>query len=162
MALSNKSFDDAMAKSLNVEYVYNVLKNKGARFNLVLSDCCNNRPDDRASLSCDVPRPRNSTLGWSMENCKALFMNERRMSVLATSAQRGELATGNLAYGGYFTHQFRTNLISNFKPLHLYPTWDHVLKDAQASTIKHAEHSRCSESGQPLKTYKQHPVFRIP
>lgn len=161
MALSNKSFDDAMASSMNIEDVYNTIKAKGARFNLVLSDCCNNRPDDRAILSCDVPRTRSTTLGWSLENCKALFMNEKPISILATAAQRGEQSTGNISYGGFYTHNFRTNLISYFKPLHIYPTWPMLLQEAEKSTVEQAENSRCSQRGEGLKTYKQHPIYRI-
>ncbi len=161
MALSNKSYEDAMASSMNIEDVYDLIKRKGARFNLVLSDCCNNRPDDRAILSCDVPRTRATTLGWNLENCKALFMNPAPMSILATAAQRGEQSTGNTSYGGFYTSQFRSNLISYFKPLHIYPTWPMLLQEAGNSTIEQAENSRCSQRGEGLKTYKQHPVFRI-
>jgi hypothetical protein len=138
-----------------------MLKKKGARFNLVISDCCNNGPDDRASISCDIPRTRSSSLGWSLENCKALFMSEKPTSIIMTAAQKGEESTGNGMYGGFFTNQFRTNLISYFGPFHQFPTWNAILVEAQKSTIEQAENSRCSEANQTVKTFKQHPVYRI-
>ncbi len=161
MALSNKSFEDAVASSMNIEDVYNLIKRKGARFNLVLSDCCNNKPDDKESISCDIPRTRSSTLGWSLENCKSLFMNDKPMSILATAAQKGEQSTGNMAYGGFFTSQFRSNLVTYFGPFHQFPTWDAVLAEAQKTTTEQAENSRCSQANQTVKVYKQHPVYRI-
>ena len=161
MALSNKSYEDAVSNSMNIEDVYNIIKKKGARFNMVFSDCCNNNPDDRATISCDIPRTRSSGLGWSQENCKALFMNEKPMSILMTAAQRGEQSTGNGSYGGFFTNQFRSYLINYFGPFHQFPTWDTILSEATKTTTEQAENSRCSQKNEGLKTYKQHPVYRI-
>lgn len=161
MILSNKSFENVEANSVNIEDVFNNIKNKGARFNLVFSDCCNNGPDDRASITCDVPRTRNSALGWSLENCKALFLNPKPMSILMTAAQKGEMSTGNLTFGGFFTNQFRTNLTTYFGPFHQFPTWNTILEESKKTTTDQAENSRCSTSGQPTKTYKQHPVYKI-
>lgn len=161
MILTNKSFENVDANSVNVEDVYNIIKNKGARLNLVFSDCCNNAPDDRATITCDVPRTRNSALGWNLENCKALFMNSKPMSILMTAAQKGEMSTGNLTFGGFFTSQFRTKLTTYFGPFHQFPTWSTILEESKKETTSLAENSRCSTSGEQLKTYKQHPVFRI-
>ena len=83
------------------------------------------------------------------------------MSILATAAQKGEQSTGNMAYGGFFTSQFRSNLVTYFGPFHQFPTWDAVLAEAQKTTTEQAENSRCSESNQPVKVYKQHPIYRI-
>ena len=159
--LTNKSFENVEANSINIEDVYNNIKNKGARLNLIFSDCCNNGPQDRASITCDVPRTRNSTIGWSLENCKSLFMNPKPMSILMTAAQKGEMSTGNLTFGGFFTNQFRTNLTTYFGPFHQFPTWKTILEESKKSTTDQAENSRCSTSGEPTKTYKQNPVYRI-
>ncbi len=160
--LTNKSFENVDANSVNIEDIYNNVKSKGARLNLVISDCCNNGPNDRASITCDVPKTRNSTIGWSLENCKSLFMNPKQMSILTTAAQKGEMSTGNLTFGGFFTNQFRTNLTNYFGPFHQFPTWNNVLQESQKETTNQAENSRCSKSGDAVeKTYKQHPVFRI-
>ncbi len=161
MILTNKSFENVDANSVNIEDVYNTIRNKGARLNLVFSDCCNNGPDDRASITCDVPRTRNSALGWNLENCKSLFMNSKPMSILMTAAQKGEMSTGNLTFGGFFTNQFRTNLTTYFGPFHQFPTWSTILEESKKTTTDQAENSRCSTSGEPTKTYKQHPVYRI-
>ncbi|MDB5201295.1 MAG: caspase family protein [Ferruginibacter sp.] len=161
MALSNKGYEDAMLNSWNIEDVYNLIRQKGARFNLVISDCCNNSPQDNAAITCDVPRTRTSPLGWSLENCKALFMGEKPMSILTTAAQRGEQSTGNMTFGGYFTNQFRTNLINYFGFFHKFPTWDAILTEATKATTEQAELSQCSQRGEVQKTYKQHPLYRI-
>ena len=161
MALSNKSYEDIMKNTMNVEDVFRNIQAKGARFNLVYSDCCNNSTEDRVTLTCDVPRTRNSPLGWNLENCKRLFMDEKPMSILMTAAQRGEQSTGNGTFGGFFTNQFRTNLISYMGFMHFYPNWKTLLEESTKETTVQAENTRCSEGGEALKTYKQHPVFRI-
>ena len=161
MALSNKSYEDAVASSINIEDVFGMITKKGARFNLVFSDCCNSNPDDKASISCDIPRTRSSSLGWNLDNCKALFMNDKPMSILMTAATKGEVSNGNAAYGGFFTNQFRTELINYFGPFHQNVSWNTLLEDAKKQTIEKAENTRCSDSGQPVKTYKQHPVYKI-
>ncbi|MBC7934333.1 MAG: caspase family protein [Rhizobacter sp.] len=161
MALSNKGYEDARANSWNMEDVYNIIKQKGARFNLVYSDCCNNSPGDNPTLTCDAPKMRNSGLGWSLENCKSLFLNKERKSVLMTAAQRGQMSAGNGASGGFFTYNFRSSLLNFFGPLHLYPTWKTVFETTRKNTTEQSENSRCSERGEALKTYKQQPVGRI-
>lgn len=161
MILTNKSFENVEANSVNVEDVYNNIRNKGARFNLVFSDCCNNGTNDRASITCDVPKTRNSTIGWSLENCKSLFMNSKPMSILMTAAQKGEMSVGNLTFGGFFTNQLRSNLTTYFGPFHQFPSWNNILEESKKTTTDQAENSQCSTSGEPTKTYKQHPVYRI-
>ena len=147
MALSGKSYEDAKLNSWNVEDVFNIIKRKGARLNLVISDCCNNSLDDNPTITCDIPKTRSSDLGWSLENCKTLFMNPTPTSIIITAAQKGEMSSGNGIVGGYFTNEFRSNLITYFKPLHHYPTWLGVLGEVKTSTIEKADNARCSKTG---------------
>ena len=159
MALSGKSYEDAKRNSWSIEDVFNIIKKKGARFNLVISDCCNNSLDDNPNITCDIPQTRTSELGWSIENCKTLFMNPKPTSILVTAAQKGEMSSGNGIVGGYFSNEFRSNLITYFKPLHNYPTWAGVLSEVKTSTIEKADNARCSKPGETLKTFNQHPVY---
>ena len=161
MALSNKSYDNAVASAMNIEDVFETIRKKGARFNLVLSDCCNNSPDDRTEISCDLPRTRSSGLGWRFENCRSLFLDSSPKSILMTAAQKGEVSAGNVTYGGFFTNQFRTNLTMYFGFLQRDPTWDAVLEAARQTTTTQSENSRCSNTGEKLKTYKQHPLYKM-
>jgi hypothetical protein len=41
-----------------------------------------------------------------LKNCRALFMNDKPLSVLMTAASKGELSAGN-STGGIFTFNFR-------------------------------------------------------
>lgn len=161
MALSGKSYEEAKLNSWSIEDVFNIIKKKGARLNLVISDCCNNSPEDNPNITCDIPQTRTSELSWSIENCKTLFMNPKPTSILVTAAQKGEMSSGNGIVGGYFTNEFRSNLITNFKPLHNYPTWSAVLGEVKKSTIEKADNARCSKSGEVLKTFNQHPVYVV-
>lgn len=58
--------------TLNIESIYQKLKAKGGRLNLVLSDCCNRDPTSGALVSSEGASTRTSSIGWSKENCQAL------------------------------------------------------------------------------------------
>jgi len=161
IALSNKGYEDNMANSLSIEEVYNRIKMKGARFNLVISDCCNTDANAKTQVSGDLVTKRSSGLGWNLGNCKALFLNEKPMSILMTAATKGEESAGNIVYGGFFTHHFRTALTDYFGPFHQNVTWDVILNEAKKQTIERANGTRCSKPGEPEKRCNQHPFYRI-
>lgn len=161
IALSNKGYEDNMANSLSIEEIYNRIKKKGARLNLVISDCCNTDANAKTKVSGDLVTKRSSALGWNLDNCKALFLDEKPMSILMTAATKGEESAGNLVYGGFFTHHFRTAMIDYFGPFHKDVTWDTILSEAKKQTIERADGTKCSKAGEPEKRCQQHPFYRI-
>ncbi len=72
--LRDKSFQTyGGAYTLNIEDIYNRIRAKGARLNLVFSDCCNSDPSQSSIITSDVAGTRSSSIGWNINNCKALF-----------------------------------------------------------------------------------------
>jgi hypothetical protein len=89
--------------SMSLSYVYNTIKAKGARLNLVLADCCNNKIGISQITG-------NSFLNLQADNkpdiskLKRLFMNAKG-SIISAAAKAGEYSWAN-PLGGFFTISF--------------------------------------------------------
>ncbi|MBI5371335.1 MAG: caspase family protein [Sphingobacteriales bacterium] len=158
--LRDKSFQKyGGAFTLNIESIYQKLKAKGARLNLVLSDCCNRDPTSGALISSEGASTRTSSIGWSQENCQALFLSQKPMSLLMTAAQKGELSAGNAADGGIFTFNFRESLEKSLGPFTKNPAWNTLVASAKAQTINKARHTWCDKERKQVCV--QNPVFKM-
>lgn len=161
IALTAKSFESARANSLNMEEVYARIKSKGARFNLVLSDCCNNSIEGASAIiPVNMARTRASNLPWDPDNCKALFMNPKPTSILMTAASRDELSCG-ISSGGLFTTALRSSLIDFFSKFRNNVTWAELLTEAKNDTIKRADKTAMQGDNGTYTRCKQHPIFKI-
>ena len=147
--------------TLNIEDIYTRIKNKPGRFKLVISDCCN---DKIIRLKIDTIRPQPVkkdfvTTKWKWSNVYNLFMKER-LSLLLTSASKGEQALGEDTKGGVYTNALlttlKTNLIGEDKP---NPVWPQILAEAQKQTIIRIEKAKlpCPVAFQPNGTCHQTP-----
>lgn len=160
MDLRDKSFQKyGGAYALNVETIFQKLKAKGGRLNLVLSDCCNNDPTAGQIMSGVGASTRTSSIGWSMENCQALFMDKKRTSLLMTAAVKGQLSAGNPADGGLFTFSFRESLEKALGPFTRKPNWNTLIADAKTQTITKASHTWCDKVKRIICA--QNPVFKV-
>jgi hypothetical protein len=89
--------------SMSLSYVYNQIKAKGARLNLVLADCCNNKIGITQVTA-------NSFLNLQADNkpditkLKRLFMNAKG-SLISAAAKAGEYSWANYL-GGFYTISF--------------------------------------------------------
>lgn len=160
--LRAKNFQPLKENAVNIEDIYNSIKQKGARLNLVFSDCCNADPNASSNISSNIAQTRSTSMGWSMNNCRALFMDPKPVSVLMTAATKGELSAGNDNIGGIFTFNFREAMESYFGLFYNNVTWSTVLEQAKKQTINKASHTLCPQEDE--KTYKpcnQHPVYKL-
>ncbi len=147
--------------TLNAEAIYQKLKSKGARLNIVLSDCCNNDPSNAANISSEGASTRTSSIGWNADNCRALFMNDKPLSIIMTAASKGELSAGNAADGGIFTYNFRESLEKFMGPAYTNVTWDKIVENARKQSITKASRTWCFGEDNSKKVCVQNPVFRI-
>lgn len=145
----------------NIEDIFNDIRKKGARFNLVISDCCNNDPNSSNAIGSDIAQTRSSGLGWSMENCKRLFLNEKPMSILLTAADVGERASGNITFGGFFSYYFKVAMENNFSSFKSNVSWEDIINDAKKQTSEKAELTYCDKPYIPSNICRQHPVYKI-
>ncbi|HEX8278320.1 MAG TPA: caspase family protein, partial [Segetibacter sp.] len=102
--LRPKPDDTYMINSMNLEDIYNTIQQKGARLNLIISDCCNTEVDASNAIGTPVPRKKGIGDNWSQLNCRALFLNPKPMSLLVAAADRGQRASGNNGFGGFFSY----------------------------------------------------------
>jgi hypothetical protein len=146
--------------TLNIEDIYKRIKAKGARLNLVLSDCCNADPRQTTLVSGEGATTRSSSIGWSKENCKALFMNPKPVSILATAASKGELSAGN-STGGIFTFNFRESLEKSIGLFYFNSNWSALLSSAKTQTVNKAKHTWCMQPDNSRQVCQQTPVFKL-
>lgn len=138
---------DPRDSSLNIEDIYTMIKRKGARLNLVISDCCNNRIGDKPIKKDPSPGVRGELdiNKWNKTNVKSLFMGGQPLSLLATAATKGERAASNDKYGGFYSNNFLAALTSYFNNDKSSPLWSQVFAEAQKKTIWQATHTYCPE-----------------
>jgi caspase domain-containing protein len=156
-----KDRQDNITYSLNIEDIFNSIKKKGARFNLVMSDCCNN---DIFSVNAKGSKPgktKGSGIEWSEDNVRTLFLNRNPMSVLATAAATGQKATSNDDFGGFFSYYFKTAMENYSSKLKNNVSWDVILQDAQKLTTVKARHTYCDKPYVPANICQQNPDYKI-
>ena len=156
-----KDRQDNITYSLNIEDIFNSIRKKGARFNLVMSDCCNN---DIFSVNAKGSKPgktRGSGIEWSEDNIRTLFLNKNPMSLLAAAASSGQKATSNDDFGGFFSYYFKTSMENYSSKLRTSPSWDLILQDAQRQTIVKAKHTYCEKPYIPENICQQNPDYKI-
>lgn len=163
MELRSKSFQGLDENSINIEDVYNLIKQKGARVSLVMSDCCNTLPETPAAVSGEVALTRSSSLGWSLNNCLQLFLPTAPVSILMTAAKKGEMSAGNNSYGGFFTFNFRTSLLNFLSPTYSISSvsWKTLIDEAQTQTVKKATNTLCNNPDGTRGRCVQHPVYKM-
>jgi hypothetical protein len=150
-----------MVNSLNMEDIFTSIKKKGARFNLVLSDCCNTEVTATNAVSPPIPQKRGPGITWSTENCRALFLNPRPMSVLATAADAGQRATSNNKFGGFFSYFFKESVENNFSYFKANVNWTQLLTDVKKQTAFKADHTYCDRPFIPANICVQYPNYKI-
>jgi hypothetical protein len=152
---------DYMVESMGIDTIFKWIKSKGARFNLVLGDCCNAAVEETNVEAKPVGKKRGSALRVNQQNLNALFLNPQPMSVLATAADVQQLASSNNKFGGFFSYFFKAALefrLSMFSP---NPSWEQVLQDAKVETAKKARRTYCDSPYIPANICKQSPIYTL-
>ena len=159
--LRAKPSDDHVQQSLGMEDIFTNIKKKGARINLILSDCCNNDVAATNIVGSKPMKTKASGLPWSEENIRELFLNKTPISVLATSADEGQKASGNDKFGGFFSYFFKTSMESYCSKLKTHPSWDVVLQTTKMQTIQKATHTYCEKPYVAANICRQSPYYKI-
>lgn len=158
--LRSKQDNTYMTNSLNIEDIYNSIKKKGARLNLVISDCCNTEVTASNAIGTPVPRKKGLLMSYNLENCRALFLNPKPMSILATAADVGQKASSNNKFGGFFSFFFKASMENQLSFFKTKVSWSSLLEDAKKQTIKKAEHTYCDKPYIPENICEQYPVWK--
>jgi len=148
--------------TLNIEDIYQLIQAKNARFNLVLSDCCNNDPFSSNSIGSEGVSLRTSSIGWNKNFCSELFLKKRE-SILMTGASKGQLSAGNVADGGFFTFNLRENIEKSVGKLASanVVNWETIVAQTQKQTTVRANKSLCRMPNDEVLRCAQRPDFKI-
>ena len=82
------------AYTLNMEDIYRRVREKGARFNLVISDCCNSDPSQTTVMSPEGATTRTSSVGWSKGKLPRPVHESQAEFCAGDGAAKGELSAG--------------------------------------------------------------------
>lgn len=155
--LRSKADSNYMVQSLNIEKdIYNKIVSKGARFNLVLGDCCNTYVPLPKVEAPPPPRKKGSGFLLNPDNCKTLFMENR--SILACAADSNQLAAGNRRMGSFFSYFFKNSLENYCSIFQKDVSWDKILDETFLLTIDKAKHTYCSKPHIPANICDQKPI----
>ena len=149
-----------MVNSLNMEDIYESIKKKGARLNLVMSDCCNTEVTASNAIGAPVARKKGLLMTYNLENCRALFFNPKPVSILATAADAGQKASSNNEFGGFFSFYFKSSMENQLSFFKKNVSWESLLQDAKKQTIRKAEHTYCDKPYIPENICEQYPVWK--
>lgn len=147
---------------VDVAGIIEQLRAKGGHTTIIITDCCNENIGALSPQGREWLRTR--TLGFerqhlSFANCMRLFFPEKPVMIVATSADKYQLAAGNPALGGFFSYFFQMGLTQ-----HLYSPirsggWLPLLANAARQTRTQALTALCT--GTVHGRCIQSPVFRL-
>jgi hypothetical protein len=159
MLLSNSYTESTLlANSLNLEWVAGQLSKKPARFNLVISDCCN----EELLLPPPVgkePLITKKAIGLpiSTDNFVKLFI-EPKGTIIASASDINQFSVGNPALGGFFTYHFRLSLEYYISRYQRNVSWDNIFLLAGKNASIQATTAKCGRTVR--STCIQHPWYR--
>jgi hypothetical protein len=146
------------ANTKNVFEIYELIKAKGARLNLVIADCCNSLI---AYKRLDKSRGKvieEKILPVNLDFCMKLF-NGIGASVLVAAAKKGQYAISDDGIGSLFTYSLLKKIkdqVNSSTPIRNM-SWDNLLKLAKIETLKSSAEYDNGE-GEPSK---QEAIFMV-
>jgi hypothetical protein len=112
--------------SLGLQEVYNIIKSKGARLNLVLADCCNNDIGINKINNSPYMQMQSKNI-YDAVKLRRLFL-ESKGNILSCAASPGEYSWVNNTMGGFYTVSFMQALREEVSYLSKgTPSWTTVL-----------------------------------
>jgi len=123
------------ASSINLEEVYNLIKAKKARLNLVMGDCCNNLFKLRRQAIYDTVKSMYPP-GYFYMNKRtaiALFL-QSTASVMIGAAEKGQMANVSTSYDSFFTTAMINSIRLGLKTTGPNPQWTNIIQNAGVQT----------------------------
>lgn len=158
MDLRANENQDHIKEAMNIEDVYDIIKKKGARCNLVLSDCCNTEVHFTNAIgNKPIKTKTKGKVPFRESNIRELFFNSEQVNILATAADTNQKAASNDQFGGFFSYYFKTALDKRCSILSSTPTWQQVFADTKASTVYKAKYTYCDKPFIPANICEQVP-----
>lgn len=149
--------------SLNTEDIKEMIRKKGARLNLIISESCNDTITKTNPMVKEPPMAgKKGGLGmnWSTQNVRDLFLNAMPSTILIAAASPYQLAISNADFGGYFSSFFRNNLEIYMGYSKTNVKWEQVVEQARLQTETKAGRTWCNDE-KTIKCNRQRPFTNI-
>lgn len=149
---NNRPRPKPQAQAMNIQDIYNSIVQKGARLNLVLSDCCNDTVEAKKTTSTVPPPVTKAPMKYAKNNLIALFLTKTKMNFLMTAASKDERAIITPRYSSYFTYFFLESMRSYLGAGKPSPSWYLVMEEAKKQTTLFAGKVNCPNGSKCLQT----------
>lgn len=163
--LRSNAKQDYLKESLTVDTILELIKKKGARMNLILSDCCNWDPEMPLPYVTADPQTRAGNPVWDPEKSRALFLNPKRTSIVGIAADKNQLAVSNKKYGSFFFMYFRDALQTEISKTNTNKAgffgWQTIFESTKTQTFRKSRKTYCSKPNRPENICYQTPKFFI-
>jgi hypothetical protein len=150
------------ASTNNAMELYASIKAKGARLNLVISDCCNSLIDFyRAHPIRPIPSPPPLLTNFNKEAASLLFLKTNG-SVLASAAKKGQYAIADETLGSVYTNQLFKKLNNIIYKEDIDPgeiSWKIILEKTKDGTTYGS--SQYASPEEPDTPCIQVPIYKI-
>jgi hypothetical protein len=149
--------------SLSTDSIMDIIRKKGARLNLIISESCNDTITKTNPMVKEPPiagKKGGFGMNWSMQNCRDLFLNATPTTILAAAASPYQLAISNSEFGGYFSTFFRNALEINMGYAKTNVKWDDVFEQTKQQTETKAGRTWCDDA-KTIKCNRQRPFANI-
>ncbi|MCR4853979.1 MAG: caspase family protein [Prevotella sp.] len=145
--LSTSEYDELDENSyMEMDAIYDEVCRKGARLNIVLSDCCNSSIDEEAPCHMRGTLLSRSNNNFSADRLRDLFINSRG-SLLSTSSSPGETSVCDLT-GGYFTLSFIRSLRKEINVMNTSPvSWDRLISNTISAARERSKSDGNAQNG---------------
>lgn len=132
-------------QSINIEEIFNTIKAKGARLNLVLSDCCNTFIKKRRDEIIDTVDRDRGDKEINVRVAMSLFM-KAKASMLISAAMKGQKAKGSVSYNGFFTTSFLESLGLGLMSMDTDLQWMNIIEETEGATMKLATEYKTTQN----------------
>jgi len=133
------SNDNGASATINAYDIYSIIKNKNARLNLILADCCNSFYGLPKPKRESFARTAASSLALNKTFCDKLFVQSHG-SIIAAAAKKGQFAFGNSEIGGFFTSNLTTAMEKYLGFTYsATPSWNDIFSETSATTYRLSE-----------------------
>ncbi len=143
--LSSSAYDKATENYVMLSDVFKAISEKGARLNIVLSDCCNSEVDQTLPLLKTNSLFSRANTNFDLEKLKVLFQKSGG-NVIATAASPGEVSWCG-SNGGFFMLSLIESLRNQISAVtNNVPSWDSLIQNAiEAAAQKSSSNRNCKK-----------------
>lgn len=145
MAFTTNDYQSLDGNYVALSDVYNEICKKGARLNIVLSDCCNSKIGEVRPLQGNTLFSRGNN-NFSRKRLADLFYNAKG-SILSTAASPGEYSWCDAA-GGMFTLSFIQSLRKEISAMNKKAvSWQSIVDNTLRTALQRSSNSAKAQNG---------------